>query len=157
MHNGQIGGFERIRRALENSLSDEVFDQREGTTDSELFFLLMIDQGLATDPQGAVSRATGRVVEVARRAGIEPSLKLTAAFSDGSALYAVRYATDDHAPTLYTGAFAKRAGQCIVSEPFDRDGGEWQAIPPASFVTMTRDGTSIRPFAPAAAQLALVG
>ncbi|TIV89652.1 MAG: class II glutamine amidotransferase, partial [Mesorhizobium sp.] len=34
MHNGQIGGFEKIRRALENSLCDAVFDQREGTTDS---------------------------------------------------------------------------------------------------------------------------
>ncbi|MDX8441117.1 class II glutamine amidotransferase [Bradyrhizobium sp. Arg314] len=157
MHNGQIGGFEKIRRALENTLSDQVFDQREGTTDSELFFLLMIDQGLAADPQGAVSRATGRVVEASRRAGIEPALKLTAAFSDGEALYAVRYATDDHAPTLYTGAFTKRAGHCIVSEPFDRDGGEWQAIPPSSFVTMTRGGTSIRPFAPAVASLALVG
>lgn len=117
----------------------------------------MIDQGLSTDPQGAVSRATGRVVEASRRAGIEPSLKLTAAFSDGEALYAVRYATDDHAPTLYTGAFATRPGRCLVSEPFDRDGGDWQAIPPSSFVTMTRGGTSIRPFAPAAAPLALAG
>ncbi|TIV91860.1 MAG: class II glutamine amidotransferase, partial [Mesorhizobium sp.] len=57
----------------------------------------------------------------------------------------------------YTGAFARRAGHCIVSEPFDRDGGDWHAIPPSSFVAMTRDGTSIRPFAPAPARLALVG
>lgn len=156
MHNGQIGGFEKIRRALENSLSDEVFDQREGTTDSELFFLLMIDEGLSTDPQGAVSRGTSRVLEASHRAGIEPSLKLTAAFSDGQALHAVRYATDDHAPTLYTSAF-RNGGRCVVSEPFDRDGGEWQAIPPSSFVTMTADGTSIRPFAPATNKLALVG
>lgn len=81
MHNGQIGGFEKIRRALENSLSDAVFDQREGTTDSELFFLVMLDEGLSGDPQGAVSRATSRVLETSRRAGVEPSLKLTAAFS----------------------------------------------------------------------------
>ncbi|TIS11668.1 MAG: class II glutamine amidotransferase, partial [Mesorhizobium sp.] len=155
MHNGQIGGFEKIRRALENSLSDAVFDQREGTTDSELFFLLMLDEGLSADPQGAVARATSRVLEASRHAGLEPSLKLTAAFSDGEALYAVRYATDGQAPTLYTGAFASRAGRCIVSEPFDRDGGEWQAIPPSSFVTMTRDGTNIRPFAPTVAKFAL--
>src|SRR6185437_102836 len=117
----------------------------------------MIDEGLAVDAQSAVARAAVRVFAAARSAGVEPALKLTAAFSDGEALYAVRYATDAHAPTLYTGAFAKRAGNCIVSEPFDRDGGEWQAIPPASFVTMTRDGTGIRPFAPAVASLALVG
>ena len=155
MHNGQIGGFEKIRRALENSLSDAVFDQREGTTDSELFFLLMIDEGLAGDPQGAVSRATSRVIEASRRAGLEPALKLTAAFSDGQALHAVRYATDAHAPTLYT-SILRKGGRCIVSEPFDREGGDWQAIPPASFVTMTGDGIAIRPFAPVAAKLALV-
>jgi glutamine amidotransferase len=96
------------------------------------------------------------VLETSRRIGIEPSLKLTAAFSDGEALYAVRYATDDHAPTLYTSVF-RNGGRCIVSEPFDRDGGEWQAIPPASFVTMTGHGTGIRPFAPVANKLALVG
>jgi predicted glutamine amidotransferase len=154
MHNGQIGGFEKIRRALENSLSDAVFDQREGTTDSELFFLLMIDEGLAGDPQGAVSRATARVLDASRRAGLEPALKLTAAFSDGQVLHAVRYATDAHAPTLYTSVL-RRGGRCIVSEPFDREGGDWQAIPPSSFVTMTGDGMAIRPFAPASARLAL--
>jgi glutamine amidotransferase len=154
MHNGQIGGFEKIRRALENSLSDAVFDQREGTTDSELFFLLMIDEGLISDPQGAVSRATARVIEASRRAGLEPTLKLTAAFSDGLALYAVRYASDALAPTLYTSV--RNGGRCIVSEPFDREGGDWQAIPPASFVTITGDGMAIRPFVPASARLALV-
>jgi glutamine amidotransferase len=156
MHNGQIGGFEKIRRALENSLSDAVFDQREGTTDSELFFLLMIDEGLSADPQGAVSRATSRVIEASRRAGLEPALRLTAAFSDGQALYAVRYATDVHAPTLYTSVFRNGGGRCIVSEPFDRDGGDWQAIPPSSFVTIGSDGMAIRAFAPASAKLALV-
>ncbi|MDX8510815.1 class II glutamine amidotransferase [Mesorhizobium captivum] len=157
MHNGQIGGFEKVRRALENSLSDEVFDQREGTTDSELFFLLMIAEGLSRDPHGAVSRATSRVLEASRLAGINPSLKLTAAFSDGQALYAIRYATDDQAPTLYTGTFAKGGGRCIVSEPFDRDGRAWHEIPQSSFVTMTGNCTSIRPFAPTAAELALAG
>ncbi|BCM16913.1 class II glutamine amidotransferase [Mesorhizobium sp. J8] len=155
MHNGQIGGFERIRRMLENSLSDALFDQLEGTTDSELFFRMMIGEGLAQDPQGAVSRATSRVLEAARRAGIDPSLKLTAAFSDGKALHAVRYATDDQAPTLYTAAFAKGVGRCIVSEPFDRDGRTWHEIPQSSFVTMTRDRTAIRPFAPAVIEWAL--
>ncbi|RAZ91195.1 class II glutamine amidotransferase [Mesorhizobium hawassense] len=155
MHNGQIGGFEKIRRRLENALSDDLFDQLEGATDSELLFRLMIGEGLSSDPYGAVSRVTSRVIEASRVAGIEPSLKLTAAFSDGEALHAVRYATDDHAPTLYTAAFAKRAGRCVVSEPFDRDGRIWREIPQSSFVTMTRDGTSIRPFAPATTRWAL--
>ena len=155
MHNGQIGGFDKIRRRLENSLSDAVFSQREGSTDSELFFLLMIEEGLSPDPHGAAARATSRVLDASRRAGVDPALKLTAAFSDGQSLYAVRYATDDRAPTLYTGAFAKGVGRCIVSEPFDRDGRTWHEIPQSSFVTMTRGSTSIRPFAPTAVPLAL--
>jgi glutamine amidotransferase len=155
VHNGQIGGFDKVRRALENSLSDDLFDQLEGTTDSELFFRLMVGEGLSNDPYGAVSRAASHVLEAARHAGVTPSLRLTAAFSDGRVLHAVRYATDDHAPTLYTGAFAKGVGRCIVSEPFDRQGRIWHEIPQSSFLTMTRDGTSIRPFAPAAARLAL--
>lgn len=76
MHNGQIGGLVTIRRALENSLSDAVFAQREGTTDSELFFLLMIAEGLSGDPEGAVLRATSRVMGSSRRAGFEPALDL---------------------------------------------------------------------------------
>ena len=148
MHNGQISGFEKIRRRLEASIGDALFDQRQGTTDSELFFLLMLEEGLDADPQGAVARATRRVVAAAHSAGIDPQLKLTAAFSDGESLFAVRYATDAYAPTLYTSDH--RSGRCIVSEPFDREGQSWQAVPPSSFVTMTRDGMSIRTFEPAA-------
>ncbi|SFT67565.1 class II glutamine amidotransferase [Mesorhizobium sp. YR577] len=153
MHNGQIGGFERVRRGLENSISDMLYDQREGTTDSELFFLMMLQEGLAEDPQGAASRATARVLEACRRAGLEPALKLTAAFSDGETLYAIRYSTDAHAPTLYAGSFRESGGRCLVSEPFDREGPNWQPIPPSSFVTMTADAMTIRPFEPEAAAI----
>lgn len=151
MHNGQIGGFDRIRRTLEAALPDALYDQIEGTTDSELFFFLMVDEGLETDPQAAVEKATRRVLDAARRAGVDPALKLTAAFSNGEAVHAVRYSTDGPAPTLYTSAF--HGGRCIVSEPFDREAAEWQAIPPASFVTMTKTGITIRSFTPAAGTL----
>ncbi|MBE1206549.1 class II glutamine amidotransferase [Aminobacter carboxidus] len=155
MHNGQISGFEKIRRRLEASINDDLYEQRQGTTDSELFFLLMLEEGLEADPQGAVTRATGRVVAAAHSAGVDPQLKLTAAFSDGQNLFAVRYATDGHAPTLYTRD--GETGRCIVSEPFDHEGQSWQAVPPSSFVSMTRDDMTVRPFQPALAQLALAG
>jgi len=155
MHNGQIGGFERIRRGLEASLPDALYDRLEGTTDSELFFLLMIDEGLDADPQGAVERAARRVVCAARSAGIEPALKLTAAFSDGRSLYAVRHATDGQAPTLYSSALRDGRGRCIVSEPFDREGGHWQAVPPSSFVTIGAAGMTIRPFGMATESFAI--
>jgi glutamine amidotransferase len=151
MHNGQIGGFDRIRRALENSLPDELYHERHGTTDSELFFLIMLDEGLEHDARAAAQRAAARVLAAASRAGVEQSLKLTAAFADGKTLHAVRFATDAEAPTLYMAETAK--GRCIVSEPFDRDGGAWRAVPPSSFVTITRTGVTIRPFEPMPAKL----
>lgn len=146
MHNGQIGGFEKIRRRLEARIADDLYDHLDGTTDSELFFLMMLDEGLERDPQGALARATGEVVEVQRQAGMEPSLKLTAAFSDGTSLYAVRYATEGPTPTLYTAALA--GGRCVVSEPLDGEGPGWQAVPPSSFVVLTREAMTVRPFAP---------
>lgn len=147
MHNGQIGGFDRLRRQLEGSISDQFYDLMEGTTDSELLFLMMLDEGLDTDPQGAAERATARAVETARRAGVSSTIRLTAAFSNGETLYAIRYATDAFAPTLYT-AEVRGSGRCLVSEPFDREAPNWQAIPPASFVTVTKGAVTILPFRP---------
>ena len=150
MHNGQIGEFEKLRRCLEGSLSDAAYEGIDGTTDSELFFALMLEEGLDSDPQGAAERATRRVIDAAKRAGATPSLRLTAAYSDGTALHAIRYATDAYAPTLYMADFRQSGGRCIVSEPLDREGPNWQAIPPSSFVTIAGGGVTILPFAPAA-------
>ncbi len=154
MHNGQIDGFDRIRRSLEAGLSDELYDRREGTTDSELFFLLMLQEGLDSDPCKAAGRAVARVAAASRLAGMEPAFKLTAAFADGRTLYAVRYASQGHAPTLYTSAF-RDLGRCLVSEPFDRECGQWDAVPPSSFVTITTTGVAVRPFELEPAKLAL--
>lgn len=149
MHNGQIGNFERLRRRLEAAISDELYDRLEGTTDSELFFLLMLQHGLAGDPQSAAEKAAATIIEAAHMAGVEPHLRLTCAYSDGQTLYAIRYATDAFAPTLYVGETRGMRGRCVVSEPFDRDGCAWQAVPPGSYVTVTRHAVTIRPFKPA--------
>jgi len=148
MHNGQVGGFDRLRRRLEAGISDDLYDRLEGTTDSELFFLMMLDAGLETDPATAAARAAGRIIATSSQLGIEPHLRLTAAFSDGEKAYAVRYATDAFAPTLYAGTVNGGGGRCLVSEPFDRDGCDWQAIPPSTFVTVTRTRISLAPFSP---------
>lgn len=140
MHNGQIGGFDRLRRRLEAHLSDEVYAQKHGATDSELIFLLMLEFGLDRDPVLALNRMAGTVVEESIRAGVPPFLRLTAAFSDGERLYAIRYATDRFAPTLYTATLAPSSGICIVSEPLDGEAENWMAVPANSFVTVSRRG-----------------
>jgi len=48
MHNGQIPHIQRLRRELEYELSDDLFNARCGTTDSELFFLYLLSNGFAT-------------------------------------------------------------------------------------------------------------
>jgi predicted glutamine amidotransferase len=154
MHNGQIGAFDAIRRRLEAGLSDGLYAARQGTTDSELFFLIMLDEGLDRDPHGALSRATGRVLDAAHSTGVDPAFKLTAAFADGERLHAVRYATAGTAPSLYLGSF-RDGGRCVVSEPFDRDQPNWQAVAPGSFVTVTREAVSVSAFAPVGTRLAL--
>jgi glutamine amidotransferase len=154
MHHGQIGAFDAIRRRLEAGLPDKLYAERHGGTDSELIFLMMLDEGLDEDPSGATVRAVARIVDAASRAGVEPALKLTAAFSDGERLHAVRYSTVGAAPTLYVGSY-RDAGRCIVSEPFDREAPNWRTVPPGSFVTLTRESMSIRAFEPARASLAL--
>lgn len=156
MHNGQIGGFDKIRRRLESTLPDALYHARQGTTDSEVFFLMCVQEGLRHDPKGAIERATARVLEAMGDAGIAAAFKLTAAFSDGVRLYAVRYASDGAAPTLYSGGY-RETGRCIVSEPFDRDTPDWQAIEPDSFVTVSTTGMDVRRFAPPQKQLALAG
>jgi glutamine amidotransferase len=151
MHNGQIGDFGQIRRALENSLPDTLYACRHGTTDSELLFLIMLDEGLDTDPQGAAERAVSRVIAAARRADIDPHIRLTAAFADGETLHAVRYATDRFAPTLYLSE--QGYGRSLVSEPLDGNGTAWQPVPAGSFVTVGTKGVEARPFAPEADRL----
>jgi predicted glutamine amidotransferase len=140
MHNGQIGDFDRLRRRLEGHLSDDVYRQKHGATDSELIFLLMLEFGLDGDPALAMKRMVATIVEEAVRAGVPPFLRLTAAFSDGNQLYAIRYATDAFAPTLYTATLGSASGICVVSEPLDGDKANWMAVPANSFVTVSRQG-----------------
>ena len=153
MHNGQLGDFERLERRLEARLSDALYSERKGSTDSELLFLLALEFGLEDDPKPALEAALGFVLCEAIALGISPLIRFTAALSDGTALYCVRYATDRHAPTLYSGAMCPLTGDghCLVSEPFDEDAGRWSEIPSASFVTVSDRGIAVEPFAPSGA------
>ena len=150
MHNGQIAGFEQIRRPMEAALSDKHYRARHGTTDSELLFLLALEFGLETDPAGAFAEAIRFALAESARAGIRELVRFTAAFSDGDALYAIRYATDGHAPTLYSAPMCGGLGHCLVSEPFLDTDAKWHEIPAGSVVTLTTNGLSSARFNPLA-------
>lgn len=142
MHNGQIGGYSAIKRQLEHEIPDALYAHRHGTTDSEVLFLLMLANGLDRDPVGAVWRTLSLVEHHMRRAGIEEPLRITAAFTRGDRVHAVRYATDAAPPTLYTKPMTDREGTLIVSEPLDDTREDWTAIPPQHLLTATATSVS---------------
>jgi glutamine amidotransferase len=128
MHNGQIGGHERIERRLEARLDDEHYRARLGTTDSELFFHLLFVHGLERDPADALRRTIDLVTEEAARGGVAEPFRMTAALTDGRELLAVRHATDPDPPSMY---WRCRDGSLlVVSEPLDENGDPWNEVPP---------------------------
>ena len=154
MHNGQFGGYDGWRRAAEALIPDDLYAHRKGATDSEALFLAALGEGLAADPAGAMERATLRFQALAEARGTLPHVRLTAAFSDGRRLYAVRYASDDQAPSLYYRWSPSRSGFAVVSEPLEADEPGWLEVPPGSFCVFDGHEVAIRPFRPVAARAA---
>jgi glutamine amidotransferase len=138
---------------MEAMLDDELFAARGGTTDSELMFLLALQFGLRQTPMAAMAETIGFVESLAETVLGSVLLRFTAAFSDGSTLYAIRYATDRRAPTLYASPLGE--GYCLVSEPLNDDVDAWAEIPDGSIVTVDANGLDVsafRPERPAAAR-----
>lgn len=127
MHNGQAGGHERFRQALDGMIPEQLYDYRFGATESEAIFLIALGEGLENDPIGAMARAVDKVEALSREKGAAPFMRFAACWSDGKSLFAARYASDKYAPSL---CFKKCLdGFVISSEPLDTDNGEWIEIP----------------------------
>ncbi|MCB1420551.1 MAG: class II glutamine amidotransferase, partial [Notoacmeibacter sp.] len=139
---------------LEGHLSNRFYALRQGSTDSELLFLLALQMGLARDVHGALSATINLVAAEAAAIGIHPMIRFTAALSDGETLYAVRYATDGKAPSLF--AHVGGDGACrLVSEPLDGDSASWTPVPEGSFVSVNSHGFYRRGFEPLASSIAM--
>lgn len=134
MHNGQIGGFRRLRRRLTEALSDECYDAILGGTDSELLFQLMITNGLREDAPAAIRRTVAEVDGLRRREDIAEPFRATLAVTDGGRLWALRWASDRFAPSLYL--TRRDGGALVVSEPLDEDIASWREVPPDSLVSV---------------------
>ncbi|RAX39496.1 class II glutamine amidotransferase [Rhizobium tropici] len=145
-HNGQISNFDRLRRPMEAMLDDRLFHARSGTTDSELLFLLAMQFGLTTNPTAAIAQTIGFVEGLSLHLTGSVLVRFTAAFSDGKSLYAIRYATDRKAPTLYASLVG--SGYCLVSEPLNDDVDAWREIPDGSAVLIDDTGVHVTPFQP---------
>jgi glutamine amidotransferase len=126
MHNGQIGGYEKVRRPLDALIADEVYNARVGTTDSEAFFYLLFGAGLDRDPVAALEQTVATVLRAMKTAGSDEPFRMTAALTNGETLYALRYATDPEPPTLFYSRSADHL--MVVSEPLDAEEGNWAAV-----------------------------
>jgi glutamine amidotransferase len=160
MHNGGIGGFERVRHALAMRLPPVLFGCLQGTTDSELLFHLLVANGLDCGPDVALRRTIAEVLAVMAEQGCDEPLTITSALTDGSAIWAVRYAARAPAPTLYygcgvpvRGCGAQFAGSnsgavLVLSEPLDTVEEHWVPVAESTLLVASRGGIAVEPFAP---------
>jgi predicted glutamine amidotransferase len=166
VHNGFLAGFDKLRRELMLAVAPDLFAEVHGSTDTEVVFNLALTYGLQDDPVRALERTVGVIEEVARRQHIASAVQATFGVSDGTTLWAVRYATEGPARSLYASADVGSIRQLhpenprfqrlspddrlIVSEPFSDLPGIWQEIPQGTAVTVQRGGVlDERPFTPA--------
>lgn len=122
-HNGQVPHIDRIRRKLEAQLSDELYLARRGTTDSELIFLTLLQNGLDQDVDGAWAKT----MQMLLPATSDKPVRVTSVFSNGESLFAYRTASDGKCPTLYVSG--ECGGQTLASEPLCGDVKKWRAVP----------------------------
>lgn len=148
MHNGQVGGFENFRRHADMCIPDELYEHRRGATDSEVLFLLALQEGLDSDPKPALERAVGRMESLSRARGTTPHMRLSVALSDGERLFAARYSSDHIAPSVYYRWSACMNGWAVVSEPLEQTEGAWSELRPGEFLTLSREGAQTEAFSP---------
>jgi predicted glutamine amidotransferase len=156
VHNGYVGDFRAIRRDLMLAIDPAFFAEVEGSTDTEVVFYLALTFGLERDPIRALERTVGLIEETARRRGVAPLVQATFGTSDSETLWAVRYATEGPARSLFASADVdaihrlhpdnarlQRLGaddRLIVSEPVADLPGIWDEIPAGTAVTVRRGG-----------------
>jgi len=165
VHNGYVADLHVLRRDLMLAIDPERFADVSGSTDTEVVFQIALTLGLEEDPIGAMERTVGLVEATGRAHELSGLVQGTFGISDGETLWAIRYATEGTARTLFASADvdaihrlypdnAKLArlgadDRLIVSEPFADLPGVWQEIPQTSAVTVRYGGDlEHRPFQP---------
>ncbi|MBJ7539069.1 class II glutamine amidotransferase [Marinomonas transparens] len=127
MHNGQIGGYESLRWQMDRLIPEHLYNHRHGATDSEVIFLLMIANGLESNPEQAITVTLEQIISMMKQKKIEEPLRFTAVLSNGEEIIAVRFSSDDQAPSLYCKQFDNHI--VIGSEPLDLSSESWTLVP----------------------------
>ena len=164
MHNGVIHNFREVKRELVLAVDPSLYQQIEGSTDSEIFFFLALTLGLEDDPPAAVERTVGLIEDVGRRHGVEHPIQMTVATTDGTRLWAFRYSSEGQSRSLFysTEVSTLRAQhpdnpvlhqlsdetRIVVSEPLGDLAGAWNQVPESSYGVIQQGQDELRPFTP---------
>ncbi len=171
MHNGKVGGFSRVRRAILERMSDYAFDSVCGSTDSEHVFALFLDhyskQDGALTRHEALARAMSATIKevdsIVTAAGVEDPSFLNLAVTDGRCAVVSRYVSggSKRPNTLYVhtgssftcvdGLYHRfepdrhTRAVVIASEPLGIN-SDWTCVPINSLVVVDPDlGVVMRP------------
>ena len=163
MHNGDVGGFTRIRRRLLRTLGDAAFHSITGSTDSEHLFAVFLDELDRAGPAAnggrlaflteCLERAIDRVLDMAAEHAPEEASYLNLVLCDGASAVACRYSTagPGTAESLYVarGTYACEGGEArieetdgegiavIVSSERLSDDGCWHPAPAGQWVMIS--------------------
>ena len=101
MHNGDIGGFDKIKRYIRQKLSDELYEFIQGQTDSEHFFALFLNNfykkkiSFETNEIANILTETIREIEnLKKEYSISESSFINAAITDGNGMVVIRYVSN---------------------------------------------------------------
>jgi len=148
MHNGQIGNYDTVRHDLEMSLEDKLYAHRLGSSDSELIFLLMINNGLETNPIDALKKTVCQILAAMNDKSADEPLRFTACLSNETETIAVRFANDEMAPSLY---MRNTDDQIIIaSEPLNpnMEGGHCTRLAQSQYIHIRNGETHHGDFHP---------
>lgn len=165
MHNGQIAGFQQVKRELVMAVDPDLYPFIEGSSDTETFFFLALTFGLEEDPPAAVERAVGFIEAACERSGIAEAMRMSVAVGDGERVWAFRYCTvGDDPPSLFystdietlreqhpeIGLFQELAGETrlVVSEPLGDLVGAWNEVPAGHYGVIRHGEDELRTFVP---------
>ncbi len=141
IHNGKIDNFKQtLMRPICDRLSDTAYQSIKGSTDSEHFFALFIDEYLKNPDgtlEGALQSALLNLDELAKSHQVSASANII--ISDGKRLIACRFATGIECPSLYwtrdDPAYPKSV--IIASEPIFK--GDWHNFSEQSILSVGQD------------------
>lgn len=171
MHNGNIEGFNTIKRAVRHRLSDDVYTWVRGQTDSEHFFALFMDRMQKVGPNYTLSQLADAYQEtideieaLKRHFKIAEGTYLNTVVTDGKFMIGTRFYSlqDDEPLSLYYSEGSRYVcenGVChmvkagpnekavlIVSEKLTSLAEDWKKIPDNHMILVDQaNNVSFRP------------